>query len=238
MASFLAREYDYLVRVGGPNAGHKVIKPEFTYRLLPSGALHNPQAILLIGPGATIDVDLLQNEIQKCEVSVDRLFIDPQAMIIEQSDIEYEQGARGSIASTKKGGGYAAARRLMRDGLRDTAPVRLAKDVETLKPYVYPIVDKLDTAYREGARVFVEGTQGTGLSLFHGPYPYVTSRDTTVGGTLAECGIAPARVRRVIMVTRTYPIRVANPKDGNGTSGPMSMEVTWDEAKSARAHLR
>jgi len=228
MASFLAREYDYLVRVGGPNAGHKVINPEYTYRLLPSGTLHNPAAKLLIGPGATLDLDVLLREIQECEVSVDRLFIDPQAMIIEPSDIEYEEGTLGVIGSTKKGGGYAAARRLMRRRLRGAPDVRLAEQIEALKPYVHPIVDKLDRAYRDGAPIFVEGTQGTGLSLFHGPYPHVTSRDTTVSGTLAECGIAPARVRKVVMVTRTYPIRVADPKDGNGTSGRFSLDTTWD----------
>ena len=156
MAAFLAREYDYLVRVGGPNAGHKVIKPEFTYRLLPSGTLHNSGAKLLIGPGATLDVDLLQEEIQLCDVGVDRLFIDPHAMVIEKSDLEYEQGTLASIASTKKGGGYAAARRLMRGGLKGTPAVRLARDVEALKPYVHPIVEKLDAAYRAGARIFVE----------------------------------------------------------------------------------
>ncbi len=244
MASFLALEYDYLVRVGGPNAGHKVINPEYTYRLLPSGTLHNPSAKLLIGPGATLDLDVLLREIQECEVGVDRLFIDPQAMIIEPSDLEYEEATLGEIGSTKKGGGYAAARRLMRGRLRGAPEVRLAGQIEALKPYLHPIIDKLDRAYRDGARVFVEGTQGTGLSLFHGPYPYVTSRDTTVSGTLAECGIAPARVRKVVMVTRTYPIRVADPQDGNGTSGYFSLDTTWDavadrsglDAEALKAH--
>ena len=73
----------------------------------------------------------------------------------------------------------------------------------------------------------LEGTQGTGLSLYHGDYPYVTSRDTTVAGCLAEAGIAPNRVRRVVMVCRTYPIRVESPADG--TSGPMSQEITWTQ---------
>jgi adenylosuccinate synthase len=39
VASYLAGEYDFLVRVGGPNAGHKVYeepKP-FTFHHLPSG---------------------------------------------------------------------------------------------------------------------------------------------------------------------------------------------------------
>lgn len=73
----------------------------------------------------------------------------------------------------------------------------------------------------------LEGTQGTGLSLYHGPYPYVTSRDTTVAGCLADAGISPSRVRKVIMVCRTYPIRVESPS--GKTSGPMSREIDWKE---------
>jgi adenylosuccinate synthase len=65
----------------------------------------------------------------------------------------------------------------------------------------------------------LEGTQGTSLSLHHGPYPYVTSRETTASGCLADAGIAPSRVRRIVMVTRTYPIRVG------GTSGPMAIPI-------------
>jgi adenylosuccinate synthase len=65
----------------------------------------------------------------------------------------------------------------------------------------------------------LEGTQGTGLSLHHANWPYVTSRETTASGCLADAGIAPGRVRRVIMVTRTYPIRVG------GTSGPMKLPI-------------
>ncbi len=76
-----------------------------------------------------------------------------------------------------------------------------------------------------GKRVFVEGTQGTGLSLHHGDYPFVTSRDTSGSGCMAEAGIVPTRVRRTIMVVRSYPIRVQSPK--NGTSGPMGIEVSW-----------
>ena len=69
----------------------------------------------------------------------------------------------------------------------------------------------------------LEGTQGTGLSLHHGDYPHVTTRDTTVSGCLADAGIAPSNVRKVIMVCRTYPIRVGGP------SGPMAHEVDMAE---------
>jgi adenylosuccinate synthase len=103
----------------------------------------------------------------------------------------------------------------------------LAKDIPELKPFIHPACGVLDKAFFERKRVFVEGTQGTGLSLFHGQYPHVTSRDTTVAGCLSEAGISPSRVRRVIMVVRTYPIRVQDP--AKSTSGPMSQELSWAE---------
>ena len=105
--------------------------------------------------------------------------------------------------------------------------VRLAKDVPELKPFLGVASDVLEASFARGERVFLEGTQGTGLSLFHGSYPHVTSRDTTVGGCLAESGIPPAKVRRIIMVCRTYPIRVQSPE--GGTSGNMSQEIFLTE---------
>lgn len=84
---------------------------------------------------------------------------------------------------------------------------------------------ELEKAFAAGKRVFVEGTQGTGLSLHHGFYPHVTSRETSVSGCLAEAGIAPSRVRRTILVVRSYPIRVESPK--GATSGFMELELDW-----------
>ena len=229
LAFYLAREYDLLIRVGGPNAGHTVpLAPPFTHRSLPSGTMANEEAKLLIGPGAVLDLDVLLKEIAECQVEADRLWIDPQAMIIEQTDLEVERALKDDIGSTGRGGGAAAARRIMgrSEKLVDT-PVRLAGQVRELTPYIRAASEVLTEAYSKGARILLEGTQGTALSLFHGSYPHVTSRDTTVSGCLAEAGIPPARVNRVIMVCRTYPIRVG---DGTGgTSGPMSQEVSWEE---------
>ncbi len=230
IAFFLAREYDVLMRVGGPNAGHKVPLPTvYTHRQLPSGTQANTQAKLLIGPGATIDPTVLQQEIAECRVDADRLSIDPQAMVIEPGDLEAEQKLVQAIASTGKGGGNAAARRILgRSGKLDI-PVRMARDVPELKAYIRPTRDLLDEAYRNGHRILLEGTQGTALSLYHGHYPHVTSRDTTTNGTLAEAGIGPRRLRRVILVTRTFPIRVKNPDIDGGTSGYMSQEIEYEE---------
>src|SRR5439155_8680830 len=93
--------------------------------------------------------------------------------------------------------------------------------------FIRPAETVLSKAFANSERILLEGTQGTGLSLHHGYYPYVTSRDTSVGGCLAEAGISPSHVRRIIMVCRTYPIRVQDPPDG--TSGPMSNEIDLKE---------
>lgn len=183
-------------------------------------------------------------EIADCNVDADRLSIDPQAMIIETGDIEAEVGLVSAIASTGKGGGAAAARRIMgRHGSSDPK-VRLARDVPELHGYVRSTADILEQAFRDQKRVMLEGTQGTLLSLFHGFYPWVTSRDTTTASCLSEAGIGPHRLRRVVMVLRTYPIRVGNPPEA--TSGLMSQEIDWDiiaersglDEEELRAHER
>lgn len=228
VASYLAREYAFLVRVGGPNAGHKVYEDlePYTYHQLPSGTRCST-ALLVIGPGAVISVPGLLREIAKCSVPRERLCIDPQAMIIEDADrMRESESIVRTIGSTGQGVGAATVRKIMRGA--DPTPVRLARDIKELKPFLREARDVFDRAFRNGQRVFLEGTQGMGLSLHHGYYPYVTSRDTSVAGCLAEAGISPGRVRRTIMICRSYPIRVQDPSP-MATSGPMSQNLTWKE---------
>jgi adenylosuccinate synthase len=223
IASYLAKDYDYLIRVGGPNAGHKVfLSPPYTFHQLPSGTRHS-SAQLIIGPGAVINPQVILKEISECGVNCGRLTIDPQAMIISKQDIKNELGLKKDISSTQSGSGYALARKITHRGKKD---VILAKDVADFKPFIKDTLEVLDRAFLKGQKILVEGTQGTALSLYHGFYPYVTSRDTTVAGCLAETGISPNRVRKVIMVCRTYPIRVQNPEEEGRTSGRMNQEIT------------
>jgi adenylosuccinate synthase len=244
VAAYLARHYDVLVRVGGPNAGHTVSSESgiYTYHQLPSGA-RDTDAKLLLGPGMTIRIDELLKEIKDCGVAPERLFIDPQAMIIEDVDLKDELVLIEKIASTGRGSGAAAARRILG---RKPGAIRLARDIDELKPYVGhcepyrgSIVSNLEKAYRAGCSILLEGTQGSGLSLFHGPHPYVTSRDTNVAGCLAEAGISPARVRRILMVIRPMPIRVGNPDKPADpstpieTSGPLKHEITFAEVAAS-----
>ena len=232
IASYLSREYAVLVRVGGPNAGHKVFQEPnpYTHHQLPSGTSRNASAKLILAPGCVLDCQKLMEEIAKYGVDADRLSIDPQAMIISRADIRGEAALKERIGSTGQGVGFATARRIKERG----GNVILAKDVADLRPFVRETWSLLEEAYRKNQNVLVEGTQGAGLSLYHGSYPYVTSRDTSVAGCLAEAGIPPSRVRKIIMVIRTYPIRVQNPPIG--TSGPMDLEISWDVVAS-RAHI-
>ncbi|QOZ32102.1 adenylosuccinate synthetase [Bradyrhizobium sp. CCBAU 53421] len=221
ICAYLAEDYSYLVRVGGPNAGHQVADPRYNYRQLPSGTGSNPAAKILIAAGSTIQPDLILKEMKDLGVEKRRIIIDEQALVIDQWDRDFEDktGGVATIGSTKQGAGAALARKILNRGNTPVfgGPVCLAKDHPVLQPYVGSVARELEDAYAVGGRVMLEGTQGTWLSLHHGQYPNVTARETTAAGCLADAGIAPARARRIVMVTRRYPIRVG------GKSGPMGV---------------
>ncbi len=226
IAAHIANEYDCLIRVGGPNAGHTVYEEpdKHVFHLLPSGSYRNPTAKLLMGPGSVINEGKILDEIVRYRISDEldkkkqRLIIDENAIIIDEKDIELEQKIQQMISSTGQGVGTATANNLLARLYGDDK--HKAKHSVKLKPFIGSTFDVLEDMYRNNRRILLEGTQGTGLSIHHGIYPFVTSRDTTVSGCLSEAGISPRRVKKIIMVTRTYPIRVG------GTSGPfISKEI-------------
>lgn len=227
---YLAREYDVLVRVGGPNAGHKVLTGDsssYTFHQLPSGAIANKKAKLVIGAGAVVRLSTLLKEISDLDVSPGRFLIDGQAMMIGDDDIAWEAAEiKEAIGSTASGAGHATARKILsRDPAR--LPV-LARDIPSLKSYVGDTVEFFAECIAKRKRIMLEGTQGTSLSLHHGTYPHVTSRSTTAPGCLAEAGLSAQHVRKVVMVCRTLPIRVGNTDSGK-TSGLMQQEISLEE---------
>ena len=227
IAQYLAPEYEVLVRVGGPNAGHKVFRSgaePYTFRQLPSGYLGNRDAMLVIGAGAVIGLNTLLREIADLAIPFDRLLIDPQAMIIDASDVEWEEKTlKGAIGSTAQGIGAATARKILYR--RPDTDVQLARDTPALKHYVGDTVEYFANCLSNGKRIMLEGTQGTSLSLHHGFYPHVTSRVTTATACLSEAGLAARHVRRVVMVCRTYPIRDIADRSGIPLSELESTEV-------------
>lgn len=215
---------DFVVRCGGPNSGHTVSYQGRVYRLrlVPAGFV-NPNSRLLLAAGTLINQDILKKEIEFCRVDPSRIGIDFNAGIITEKDAEYERQLqlKRRIGSTLSGTGAGVAKRALRDGR-----FKQARDVPELEPFLTCVSEELNRALDKELKVIVEGTQGFGLSLFHSDfYPYTTSRDTTASAFLSEAGISPMRVGSVIMVIRTFPIRVA------GNSGPFKNEIDWKEVQ-------
>lgn len=213
----------FMVRCGGPNSGHTVDVGGRRYELkqVPSGFI-NPRTRLLLAAGALINLSLFLEEVELCGLNPDRIGVDRNAMIIEQSDIDAERGSdlRRRLGSTNQGVGAAVSRRVAR-----VPGLRLAQDVAELRPFVTTVAEELREAHTQDKKIVVEGTQGFGLSLYHTEqWPYCTSRDTTAHSFLGEVGLG-VRDFQVIMCVRTYPIRVG------GNSGPLPNEVTWEEVQ-------
>jgi adenylosuccinate synthase len=212
----------WVVRCGGPNSGHTVSLGgrETVLRQIPAGAGH-PNSLLLLSAGCVISEQILADEVRLSGIGKERLIVDPRAVVLSSDDILSERNSiHKAIGSTASGTGAALARRMARD-----ASVRLAASSPILQELaqVKPVAPLLHSHLNKGGDVIVEGTQGFGLSLLHGlHYPFVTSRDTTASGFASEVGLSPRAIDSIIMVIRTYPIRVS------GNSGPLPGEVSWE----------
>ena len=224
IAHWLAQEQRprYAIRVGGCNSGHTAVhnSKQFVLRHLPTpGLFENVTAV--IPPGAYLNEDILLREIQATGITSDRLLIHPSAVMIDDTMKRDEREADliDGIGSTGQGVGGAVAQRAMR-----RRSLSFAENIRSLQRFIRPDLDRiLASALEQGDRILVEGTQGFGLSILHGPYPYTTSRDTTAAGTLSEAGLSPSSVDCIAMVLRSFPIRVA------GNSGPLLRETTWED---------
>jgi adenylosuccinate synthase len=209
-----------VVRCGGPNSGHTIVLggKRIVLRQVPAGVV-NPDSLLMLAPGCAIDAEILVREVRELGVERERIIVDPRAVIVTQRDRDAETDWSGSIGSTASGTGAALIRRMHRSSPSILAGgsdlVRSVARVEPISALCHHQVDR-------GGHVVVEGTQGFGLSLLHGTYPYVTARDTTAAGFVSEVGLAPHQVTRVVMVMRTFPIRVG------GDSGPLEGETSWE----------
>lgn len=216
----------WVVRCGGPNSGHTVGigGREVVLRQVPAGAAH-PDALLLISAGCVVDEDLLLKEMDDLGLPPERVVIDPRAVLVTADDQASEQRLVAQIGSTASGTGAALVRRMMRSEdvplVGGSARLKARARVETVAPLVHDHLDR-------GDDVIVEGTQGFGLSLLHSPvYPYATSRDTTASGFAMEVGLSPRDVTSIVMVIRTFPIRVG------GNSGRLQDEITWEDVQAS-----
>ncbi|BAW31137.1 MAG TPA: adenylosuccinate synthetase [Methanothermobacter sp.] len=212
-----------IARAGvGPNAGHSVeFKGEkYALRLTPSGFVHR-DAKLLIGAGVLIDPEVFLDEMEnlsKYDVK-DRTFIDYRCAIIEEKHKIQDRSSdylSKKIGSTGTGCGPANAERVMRTA-------KLAHEIPELEDYLTDVPVEINKTLDEGSDVFIEGSQGFGLSLYYGTYPYVTSKDTTASTAAADVGVGPTRIDEVITVFKAYATRVGK--------GPFPTEISQEEAE-------
>jgi len=202
----------------GPNAGHTVIYKdrEYKLRMLPCGFVYD-RCRLLIGPGVLINPKLLLHEIEITGAE-DRVGVDPQCAIIEERHMEADRKGQlaEKIKSTGSGSGPCNAERALR-------LVKLARETDDLKELLTDVPLEVNEAIDDGREVLIEGTQGTFLSLYHGTYPYCTSKDITASAACSDVGVGPTRVTDVILVLKAFTTRVG--------AGPLEGELTWEEAE-------
>jgi adenylosuccinate synthase len=208
---------DIVVRGGaGPNAGHTIKDGDRIYkvRMLPSGFL-NRRSRVMIGPGVVVDPQVFLGEVDEFGAR-GRAFLDGKTGVIDEEHKIADSGGRlkEKIGSTGSGTGPANASRAMRT-------LRLARDIGELAPYVADVPALVNSELDSAGRVLVEGTQGTFLSLWHGTYPFVTSKDVTASGICADVGLGPRRVDDVMVVFKSYVTRVG--------TGPMQNEMDAGE---------
>ena len=79
---------------------------------------------------------------------------------------------------------------------------------EMLKDLVEDIPDTLHKARENNQSLLFEGAQGTLLDIDHGTFPFVTSSNTTAGGTATGSGFGPLYLDYVLGITKAYTTRV------------------------------
>ncbi|KXA95772.1 adenylosuccinate synthetase [candidate division MSBL1 archaeon SCGC-AAA259E19] len=222
ISSFLALndEPSVVARAGvGPNAGHTVEfkNKEFGLREISCGFVQE-KARILIGPGVLVNPDVVLEEIEKTGIE-NRIGIDSHCAIIEDRHIKEDQSSEhleGKIGTTGTGCGPANSERANRS-------IKLAQDIEKLQDYLADVPEEINGVLGRGEKVVVEGSQGFGLSLFHGTYPYVTSKDVAASSLAADVGVGPTNVDDVLLVLKSYISRVG--------AGPFPTEISKEEAE-------
>ncbi|WOJ96826.1 adenylosuccinate synthase [Congregibacter brevis] len=88
---------------------------------------------------------------------------------------------------------------------------------EQLLPMMTDVTAMLHQFRAESRSILFEGAQGSLLDIDHGTYPFVTSSNTTAGGTATGSGFGPLYLDYVLGITKAYTTRVG--------SGPFPTEL-------------
>ncbi|WP_152207701.1 adenylosuccinate synthase [Marinobacter changyiensis] len=102
----------------------------------------------------------------------------------------------------------------------DQALIDLKAMGSEILPMAADVTDLLHDYRKRGEHILFEGAQGSLLDIDLGTYPYVTSSNTTAGGTATGTGFGPLFLDYVLGITKAYTTRVG--------SGPFPTEL-FDE---------
>ena len=79
---------------------------------------------------------------------------------------------------------------------------------EQIKPMLADVTAVLHDHRLRGENILFEGAQGSLLDIDLGTYPYVTSSNTTAGGTATGSGFGPLYLDYILGITKAYTTRV------------------------------
>ncbi len=225
---------DAVVRMGGPQAGHSMKDLDGnTHIMRQIPCAWHTGANLVIGRGAIVDPQILKREIELIGAAGQRLFVDADAFMLEERHRAAESvESFGEAGSTREGVGAVRMQMAMRSADR-ISDLGMGNPPEWLTPFLRDnTADTLRSILGDGKDVWIEATQGFGLSLTaSGFYPFVTSTDITPQRLLADAGLhwGDAEVKTT-MLLRTFPIRI------EGNSGPLD-DINWSELPIPPAHI-
>jgi adenylosuccinate synthase len=101
---------------------------------------------------------------------------------------------------------------------------------EELLPLVVDVTAKLHDMRKAGQNIMFEGAQGSLLDIDHGTYPYVTSSNTTAGGTSTGSGFGPLYLDYILGITKAYTTRVG------GGPFPTELDCEIGQRLAERGH--
>ena len=137
---------------------------------------------------------------------------------VRLGDLFYWQGFAAKLAEVMEFHNF------MLEKYHHVAPVdfsetldQCASIAEQIRPMVADIVPLLHELRERGENLLFEGAQGSLLDVDLGTYPFVTSSNTTAGGTAVGSGFGPRYLDYVLGITKAYATRVG--------SGPFPTEL-------------
>jgi len=240
LANYGAGAITHCTTNAGPNSGHTAYLPgqlagAVEERKIVTQQVPVASAFLslmgygcdtLINAGAMIEPEILRREVEEW-LDYKRVFIHPNAAVIDPEDVLRDKAIVSAIAGTGKGTGPALAQKVLRD------------PNATAESYYQPMLPGTDGSgfdrtwdrFWDWSRdvVFVETAQGYSLGLNSSRfYPNVTSRECSVQQALADARIPAQMLQRAVACYRTFPIRVGNTDNSSGGWYPDQRETTFE----------